>query len=215
MTNKGCILPLSYWGSIQYFSKFLLHDVLALELHEHFPKKTYRNRCELYGANGLQTLNIPIAKTTGKTQIKDIKIAYHTPWQKEHVRTLTAAYASSPYYEYYVDDILPLYENKAVFLKDLNENILKVCLAWLDLPENWHYTNSFELNPEAQDYRSRIHPKKETYLQDATFKAPKYMQGFEQRNGFLPNLSILDLIFNTGPEALSLLESSLIPEAER
>jgi hypothetical protein len=204
------LFPLFYWAPIQYYSKLLRVDKILLEQFETYPKQTYRNRCELYGPNGKQSLQVPVEKGSfHKTLIRDLKISYETAWQKNHMKSIEAAYRSSPFFEYYIDDVLPVYSKKPVFLLDLNESILEISLEWLNLCVSFERTSEFSMNFEGHDFRQMMHPKSNKTEDDVDYRAVPYMQGFEQRHGFMPNLSILDLVFNTGPEAGSVLNQSL------
>ncbi len=209
--DNTCILSTAYWATIQYFTKFLIFNKIQIEQWETYPRQSYRNRMVIYGANGVQTLQVPVAKGSfKKILLKDIKISYDTNWQKNHFKTIESAYRSSPFYEYYIDDIVPFYKKRYKYLLDLNHNILEVVLSVLELQYKINYTDKFELHPNFVDFRNSIHPKKEKQNFDASFKPVEYIQGFEQRHGFVSNLSIIDLIFNTGPEAVSILSKSIV-----
>lgn len=207
---KECLLSISYWGPIQYFTKFLIYDEITLELHENYQRKSYRNRCEVYGPNGKQAMQIPVTRGSfHKTNIQDLQISYDTDWQKNHFKTIETAYKSTPFYEYYEDDIIPFYENKFKYLKDFNIKSLELCLEWLEIDNTIKYTDKYQYATKLSDYRDSIHPKLERYKNDAFFDPKPYTQGFEQRHGFIPNLSILDLIFNLGPSAYSNVQDSI------
>jgi hypothetical protein len=207
--NNTCLLSTAYWAPIQYFTKFILHDNILIEKWETYPKQSYRNRMMIYGVNGVQSLQIPVVKGSSKNiLLKDIKIAYDSNWQNNHIKSIESAYRSTPFYEYYIDDILPFYENKYEYLLDFNNAILKESLLMLDLDANFNTTSDFELTPQVLDLRNTIHPKTVNKIVDSNFKQIEYIQGFEQRHGFVPNLSILDLVFNCGPEAGSIIRKS-------
>lgn len=209
--NTICYLSTAYWAPIQYITKLLLFDKVFIEVCETYPKQSYRNRFHLYGANGIQSLRIPVVKGSFKNiLLKDIEIAYHDNWQKNHLKSIESAYRSSPFYEYYIDDVLPFYENKFKYLIDFNQQILEATLLMLGIQVDLQVTNEFELHPKGLDLRNAIHPKAEKQTIDPFFVPKEYVQGFEQRHGFIANLSILDLIFNEGPEAQKLLKQSLV-----
>lgn len=210
---QQCILPLFYWGPVQYHAKLIDKQKVWLEQFETYPKQTYRNRCEIYGPNGKQALQVPVEKGSfHKTLFCDLKIAYHTAWQKNHFKSIEAAYRSAPFYEYYIDEVIPVYQKQPKFLLDLNLIIFEQVLDWLNLDLDWELTRDFQLVFDGDDCRNTMHPKAAKNKPDAGFFPVTYIQGFEQRHGFIPNLSILDLIFNTGPDTLSLIKSSLIRE---
>ncbi|MBI9068185.1 MAG: WbqC family protein [Salinivirgaceae bacterium] len=208
--NNYCLLPTSYWPNIQYFSKLMLFKFIVIEQFETYPKQSYRNRCELYGANSKQSIQIPVIKGSfSNILLKDIKISYETTWQNNHLKTIESAYRSSPFYEFYIDDIIPFYQKKYNYLLDYNLAILDICKEWLSIEKEISLTNDYNSFFNGSDYRNTIHPKANKQANDNQFKPIEYIQGFEQRHGFIPNLSILDLIFNAGPEARSIILKSL------
>lgn len=208
--SDNCILPIAYWAPIQYFTKFERFNKVTIEQWETYPKQTYRNRCNIYGPNGMQSLNVPVQKGSfHKLFTKDIKISYDTKWQLNHTKALESAYNSSPFYEFYIDDILPLYNKQYEFLKDLNLETTSLCLDWLNIDKNYSLSSTFIQNGKGNDYRESMHPKPGKDKTDPHFSTQKYIQGFEERHGFIPNLSILDLIFNCGPEARIVLLNSI------
>lgn len=208
MKEQSCLLPLSYWGNIHYFSKLVHGSKIQIEVHENYQKKTYRNRCELYGANGKLSLQVPVERGSfHKTNIQDLKISYDSHWRKNHLKTIQSAYRSTPFYEYYEDDLFPLYETKFDYLMDLDLKILEICKDWIDWEGDVSQTKEYKNSSSLIDYRELIHPKN-NYVNDQSFQSIPYIQGFEQRNGFIHNLSILDLLFNLGPESYSLLKQS-------
>jgi len=205
------LLSTSYLGPIQYYSKLLSADAVILERFEHFPKQTYRNRCVIYSANGPQALSIPVSKSKeNKIYTKDIRIDYSMNWQKIHFKAIESAYRCSPFYQYYIDDIIPFYEKQYQFLYDLNLIILSKTLQTIGLQCNIAETEKYIniLPSDYLDYREFIHPKKRMYIPDNSFQPPVYQQVFEPKHEFIANLSIIDLLFNTGPETLTLLKQS-------
>jgi hypothetical protein len=206
------LLSTTYLGPIQYYSKLILGEKVILERFEHYPKQTYRNRCIIYGANGPQTLTIPTTKGQKlKVYTKDIQIDNASNWPKIHFKAIESAYRCSPFYLYYIDSFLPFYNKKYTFLYDYNlEIIITLCDLMGVRPvieESSDYT--FQTSPSELDLRNCIHPKRRMFKPDPQFIPPVYQQVFEPKLGFIHNLSIIDLIFNTGPDALNLLQESI------
>ncbi len=206
--TKKVILSTAYLAPVQYFTKLFKYDEIFIEKHENFIKQSYRNRCKIYGANGELSLSIPVKKISVKTKIKDLLIDYDTNWQKLHWKSIESAYRSSPFFEFYEDDLKPFYEKKYKFLLDLNLEIQNVILEYLDLEINLKFTDKYchILTEEIDDFREQIHPKKEA--KDLDFISVEYTQVFQEKHGFIPNLSIIDLLFNEGPNATELLSQS-------
>ena len=201
--EKGAVFPLFYLPSIEYFSKILKHqDNLLIENAENFRKQSYRNRAIIHSPNGALNLIVPVIKgAKNHTLVKDVRISYDFRWQKLHWMSLQTSYRSSAYFEYYEDDLAIFYDKKWDFLFDYNEDILGLLNRLLKINISYNYTKSFEQTYTGlDDYRESIHPK---LASDINFKP--YYQVFEERNGFLPNLSIVDLLFNQGPQSIKYL----------
>lgn len=182
---------------------------VLLERHENYQKQTYRNRCYIYGANGLQALVIPVLKQTHKG-ILDIRIDYKKKWQKIHWKSIESAYRLSPYFEYFAEDIAALYQKHVELLFEWNLLLLRIILTALDITTNIGFTKSFRASDDdPEDLRYSIHPKKHSNKQDPSFKVIPYQQVFITKFGFIPNLSIIDLIFNEGPHARTVLKGSV------
>lgn len=201
--NNTTILSSAYLPPIQYYSKLKNYSNCIIEHHEHFPKQTYRSRCDVYSPNGILTLSIPLVKRNHRQLTKDIKISYEYDWQKLHWRSLESCYRRSPFFEYFEDDFLPFYTDKKFdFLVDLNEELNQTLLKLLTLKPNYSFSKEYiKTYPDADDLRDIISPKEPLSL-DTQFNPKPYMQVFESRHGFLPNLSIVDLLFNEGSKAL-------------
>lgn len=203
-------LSTAYLAPIAYYSKLLKGDVF-IEQHENYIKQTYRNRCTILSANGPMSLSIPIESAGGKKMlIRDIRIADHGNWRHLHWNALVSAYNSTPFFEYYQDDLKPFYERDYKFLFDFNEELRNLICQLIDIEvSDVNYTNSFQVDVEGEDYRSIISPKADKKLVDSYFESIPYYQVFDQRFGFTENLSILDLLFNMGNESLIILNKSI------
>jgi hypothetical protein len=196
------ILPTAYLGPIRYYQKLTTYPECIIEHHEHLIKQTYRSRCEVYSPNGILTLSIPLEKRNKRQAVKDTRISYEYEWQTLHWRSLESCYRRSPFFEYYEDDFFPFFENKKFnFLVDLNEAIQQEVLTLLKLKPNYTFTSEYKSSYEnADDFRQHISPKGSP-AEDASFEPKPYSQVFEPRHGFLPDLSIVDLLFNQGSRA--------------
>ncbi len=197
--EKGAIFPLFYLPPIEYFSKLLENkNHLFIENAEHFEKQTYRNRAAIHSPNGKLDLIVPVIKgSKNHTKVKDVRISYDFNWQRLHILSLQTSYRSSAYFEFYEDDMMPFYEKRWEFLFDYNEELLGLLTRFLKLDISYCYTNEFEKVHNGKiDYRSSIHPKRSGENHVNT-----YFQVFEERNGFIPNLSVVDLLFNQGPQS--------------
>ncbi len=194
-------------GPVQQYCKLLQFEEVRMERRENYLKQTYRNRCTIAAAGGPLSLSIPIVKPdTEKCLTKDIRISDHGNWRHLHWNALVSAYNMSPFFEYYEDDFAPFYEKKYEFLFDFNEELRLLICGLLDLEPNVSYTE--EYLPEVEnDFRETIRPKHE--VEDAEFKAAPYYQVFREKYGFIPNLSIVDLLFNMGPEGFFVLRDSI------
>jgi hypothetical protein len=203
MIEKGAVLPMFYLPPVEYFAKLNIYRAnILIEKEEHFPKQTYRNRANVYTPDGVLGLTVPVTKgSRNHTKVKDIKISYDFNWQRLHWLSLQACYRRSAYFEYYEDELTPFYEKKFDYLFDYNEQLLQFVLKAMKMKVDFKYTDSYEPNyPELLDYRESINPKRET-----DFNQKPYFQVFEDRKGFIKNLSIVDLLFNQGPHSINYL----------
>jgi len=211
MNSSRVLLNTAYFPPIQYFSKIVKYNKVIIEQYESYGKQSFRNRCDIYGANGKLTLSVPVVEGARKKVLtKDVKIEYITNWQKIHFKSMESAYRRSPYYEYYIDDIEPLFIKNYNYLLEFNNAIIEVVNDILDISPEIEMTGDYITDLEGfSDWREGIHPKKSRRKEDNEFTPTEYTQVFSDRGGFIPNLSILDLIFNMGPESLDYLESTL------
>jgi hypothetical protein len=205
-TIMNAILPTTYFGPVQYYSKLKSFGTCLIEHYEHFRKQTYRSRCDIYSPNGLLTLSVPLVKRNQRQAVKDVRIAYDTDWQTLHWRSLESSYRRSPFFEFYEDDLRLLFsDKKPEFLIDLNEAAQQLVLSLLKMKPTYSFTAEYlEEYPSARDFREIISPKSDLNA-DPEFKPQPYWQVFEPRHGFIPNLSILDLLFNQGPRGTDYL----------
>ncbi|MDA3879837.1 MAG: WbqC family protein [Prolixibacteraceae bacterium] len=209
MTQRA-IVNTAYLAPVQFYSKFLLYDKIAIEQFDSYHKQTYRNRCRIMGANGPLNLTIPVVKESGeKIRTKDIRIEYDTNWQNNHWKSISSAYNSSPFFEFYAEDFAPFYEKKINFLIDFNNQLHEIIAENIGLKAKSSYTNSFEKYFEGTDLRDVISPKTKNTESDPHFYPTPYTQTFYEKFDFVPNLSIIDLLFNKGPEAESILLSCI------
>ena len=197
------LLSTTYFGPIQWYQKLYRAEHVEIEQWESFQKQTYRNRCLIATANGVQALTVPVEHGDSPL-IKDIRLSDHGNWRHLHWNALQSAYGESPFFEYYQDDIRPFFERHWTFLLDFNEEIRQKMCELIDIQPNVSYTEGFipEESP-LTSYRIAISPKHPQ--DDPDFLPKRYYQVYEQKHGFLPNLSILDLLFNMGPESIFLL----------
>lgn len=194
---KNILLPTAYLAPILYYCYLANYHAIIFEQQEHYIKQSYRNRCSIYAANGKMELSIPVHKIANRTLIKDVRIANEQNWQKLHWRSIASAYGSSPFYLYYNYELLPFYEKKFEFLWDFNESLQNKMLELIKVSISPVYTTFYLSEPPGViDLRSSLHPKKN----DLPFPTlPSYQQVFQNKYGFFPNLSIIDLLFNLGP----------------
>lgn len=211
------LLSSTYFGPVQWYQKLNCYDEVMIERNDNFVKQTYRNRCVIATANGAQVLTVPVERPEGahlsKSLMRDIRISDHGNWRHIHWNALKSAYGESPFFEYYADDILPFFTRKWDYLYDFNmEACLKIC-ELLDIEPAITATDSYLpssanngtcpeicISDTLHDYRAAITPKHP--IPDPAFSPRPYYQVYSRRTGFLPNLSILDLLFNMGNESV-------------
>ena len=179
------ILSTTFFGPVSWYEQIARsEEPIFIEAHENFQKQTVRTRCRIATANGVQTLSVPV---NGSGSIRDIHISDHNNWRHLHWQALASAYGSSPFFEYYADDIAPFFEKKWDSLFDYNLEITCKMCELLDLRKEIQLTDSYQ--GSAIDLQQKADSK-------------PYYQVFQSRHGFLPDLSILDLLFNMGPESV-------------
>jgi hypothetical protein len=190
----------AYWPPIACFSVFNGNGEWVLEQHEHYQKQTLRNRCSICGANGPQWLIIPVIRKHGmKTPVREVMLDLSKDWQRTHWLAIESAYGSSPYYEFFREEIRPFYLVKEpLSLFDYNTAILQWCLETLDYQVEITLSDSYRPGYEEGDYRNSV----------PVYQPVSYYQVFARKHGFVPGQSILDLIMNEGPESWKVLESN-------
>lgn len=199
--NTKYLLPVFYLPPISWFSLFLAEETeIIFEQFENFPKQTYRNRANIFGANGKLSLIIPI-NHTGQRTFKDIEISYREDWQKLHRKSVVTAYRSSPYFEFYEEKFEQIFSLKERFLLDHNLRCLEVLQNMLKTEKAYSLNSEYRREPEAQDFRNSFNAKTD-FMGDQQH----YYQVFEDREGFIKDLSVLDLLCNIGPESVTYLK---------
>ncbi len=197
-----------YFGSIAQYAAIAQSETVVFENEDNYQKQTYRNRTYIYGANGKLLLTIPI-KHVGKERrqlYKDVRIENDFEWQILHWRSIETAYRTSPFFEYYEDEFAHLYEKKKGFLLDFNYECMQAVNDCLQLDYPFTKTNEYFKEPkDLLDFRGLVNAKKEK-----THQIETYIQVFTEKHGFISNLSILDLLFNEGTNALTYLEKQSI-----
>ncbi|WP_029034776.1 WbqC family protein [Salinimicrobium terrae] len=198
-----------YFGPVSQFAALANAEEIVFENEDNYQKQTYRNRMYIYGANGKLLLNIPIKHTgnkSGHQKYKDIKIENDFPWQKQHWKSIETVYRTSPFFEFYEDDFYPLYHQKFKFLMDFNYHSLELALECMQTEINFKKTTEYLKEPkEILDGRFLAEAKNKKSQTMET-----YPQVFQEKFGFLNDLSIVDLIFNEGPNALNYLQRQKI-----
>ncbi len=195
-----CLLGSAYLAPISYYSQLAHCDVVWIETCDSYHKQSYRNRCTIASADGPLSLSIPVEKPLpGHNQMRDIRISDHGRWRHLHWTALKSSYLNSPFFEYYADELAPFYERRWQFLLDFNDDLRRLVCQWIDLETHPRHTQTFQAEPApgVTDLRERISPHQESIMQ-----VRPYYQVFQQKLGFLNDLSIVDLVFNMGPESI-------------
>ncbi len=208
MEKKISIFSTAYLPPIQYFQLLTKSDEVLIEKHETYQKQTYRNRCVIYSANGPLSLIIPVVKPNGNiTKISDVRIDNSVKWRKEHWRAIQSAYKNSAYFEFIADYFIQYYEKEWIFIWDYNLKILETLLKILEIKIKVNETNEFiKCHPtNTSDYRFIFNPKQSKLEKELKLITKPYFQVFGHKTGFIPNLSIFDLISNCGMDSLGLM----------
>lgn len=208
MSKGSVLIHPAYFPSIVQMAVVAQADKIVFEADDNYQKQTYRSRAYISQTQGALLLNVPVLNTKGvREKYKDVSVENDFPWQSHHWKSLHTAYRTSPYFEYYEDEIVHLFKEPVNSLFDHNINIHKVLCELLGIETPWSFTEEYFKNPtEMVDARISINAKA-----DLSITFPTYIQVFSDRNDFLPNLSILDLLFTEGPNAISYLEKLKLP----
>ena len=214
-TNNNLLIELQYIGSIEYYAQLLHYPNIIIEQHEHFERSTLRNRTYIATSNNVFALAVPLEH--GRQQrcsVKNVRISYSYAWQRQQWHSLEAAYRSSPFFEYFEDYFKPFYEKNYTFLWDYNHDLLQTILRIMQLKLNINYTTEYHkdyalIDPQTVDYRSKCYAKIPYQNLNTAYMPPIYHQVFTDIYPFTPNLSIADLLFNTGTDAVGLLKKSM------
>jgi hypothetical protein len=196
----------TYFAPISQYSEIINTDEVIFEVHDNFQKQSFRNRCYIFNTNGKQLLNIPVKhpNSSSRKQTKDTLVENATHWQDQHFKSLKTAYRNSPFFEFYVDDLAHIFEKKYTYLQDINIDTFLFVSEALQISSNFKKTSSYTEVLESNDFRNLAAIK----TQPKNLVKP-YIQMFDDKHGFLPNLSILDLLFMEGPNAISFLEKNV------
>lgn len=209
MMEKTLLLAAAYLGPVDFYARLYGCNKVCIEQWDHYVKQTYRNRCRILAAGGVvQTLTVPVVKPEyEKMPYKDIRISDHGNWRHLHWQALVSAYRNSPYFEYYEEDFLPFYTRKYDFLLDFNLSLQEMICKLIGIETDVELTSHYIDAAEAKfywDYREIADPGRK----DCTINVGPYYQVFPTSEGFQPNLSIVDLLFNMGPESLIVLRDA-------
>lgn len=195
-----------YLAPIPLYAQLYNSDALVINGEEPFVKQTFRSRALIATENGTQSLTIPVIHDGGRTAMRDVRISEHGNWRHQHWNALVSAYRKSPFFDYYADDFAHFYEERDGFLMDFNLRLHCVVCELLGLEREIRIVQTHDTANKATDIRRIAEPKALATIEDYT--PQPYYQVFAQRNGFIPDLSIVDLLFNMGPEGLIVLRDS-------
>lgn len=201
-----------YFGSIHYFARLLYHKTITIEVHENYQKGSYRNRSYISGPNGPILLSIPLQKGKNEQQpLKDVRISYAENWRRQHLQAIISSYNRTPFYEYISNDVHALFEKKPDFLIDFTLSSCLLFVSYLKKINLDAQTDQYLAHSEAHlDFRNQIQPKAHKEIEDERFIHPEYYQVFQEKTGFINNLSIMDLFVMEGENTESVLRNSIL-----
>ncbi len=202
---NSLLIASAYFPPIEYFAYLAKAASAIIEAHETYPKQTYRNRCHIYSPSGIQALTIPISKVNGNhTKTKEIEISEHSDWRNHHWKSIKTAYNASAFFMYYETELKEAMFFNTTNLMTYNTHLLNHLLNEIGIEILLKTTDIYDKKPtDVLDLRDNINPKNKS----SKFLNPEYYQVFKEKHGFIPNLSILDLLFNEGPNTLNYLQS--------
>jgi len=210
--KSSILIEIQYLAPVQYYTKLIQYPQVIVEQQENYRKGSFRNRCYIATANGVLALSIPLKKGKNQqTNIREVRIDNSTNWQLMHWRSIRTAYGKSPFFEFYQDDLSIIYGKRFDLLFNFCLELQELVINLLQLAPNISLSQQFEkeVAEDVLDYRNALLPKNYKDNEDPSFRPIPYPQVFEDRNGFIPNMSILDLLFCAGPEAIRYLQRSI------
>ena len=201
------LLHPTYFPNIAHFVALIKSKEVVFEVCDNYQKQTYRNRSDIYSANGKLLLSVPVSYTQKLRQkTKDVLISSVDDWQSKHLKSFDSAYRMSPFYEFYIDDLMPIFKTEFKYLLDLNLKCFELLTKALELEISTRLSEDFTISDNSSDdFRNLVNTKKNN-----AFQFNKYTQVFTEKHGYINNLSILDLLFNEGPNAINYLESQTL-----
>ena len=201
------LLHPTYFPNIAHFVALIKSKEVVFEVCDNYQKQTYRNRSDIYSANGKLLLSVPVSYTQKLRQkTKDVLISSVDDWQSKHLKSFDSAYRMSPFYEFYIDDLMPIFKTEFKYLLDLNLKCFELLTKALELEISTRLSEDFTIpDNSSYDFRNLVNTKKNN-----AFQFNKYTQVFTEKHGYITNLSILDLLFNEGPNAVNYLESQTL-----
>lgn len=203
------VLSTAYFPPAIYMGLLANSNRIIIDPNEHFVKRSYRNRCKILGVNGAMALSIPV-NWKNHMPVKDVKISYAEDWKKLHWRSIASAYSNSAFFEFYKDEFTDLFEYSPEFLVDWNMKALELVNQLVGLDVEIELAETYiEKGAHQFDFRNSINPRKEFAFDGLSVSHPAYQQVFSDRHEFTKNLSILDLLFNLGPECGDYLKSMI------
>lgn len=213
------ILPVTYLGNVQYFTQLCLGGECVIDIHEHYVRQSYRNRCDILAANGpvALTVNVSQGRSINKVAVGDMRIDYSKRWQHLHWQSLVSAYRNSPYFDFYAELFEPFYTKRYDFLSDFDAGLTQTLLRAFGFPDTLKFSDRYippqECTPGSglTDLRKVLAPRSAASQPHPSFSPAPYWQVFSDRMPFAPNLSAIDLLFCEGPAARDILQNSFIP----